>query len=140
MTEFPSGFSGAAINASGQAAGTLVTTNIIGSAAFYSNGTVTDIAAANTDPTVASNAAFGISDNGEVVGQSVSNGGELLYAFIYNGIARLFLIRDPCSSCWAASRCAFLRRTLGGRRQDGLRCAPVGTPASTDGGAWPVIF
>jgi probable HAF family extracellular repeat protein len=83
VTAFPTGFSGTAINASGQVAGALVANGVEG-AAFYSNGTVTLIGA-NSDPTLAISGALGINDNGVVVGQGSGNGGQYIYAFIYNG-------------------------------------------------------
>jgi probable HAF family extracellular repeat protein len=82
VTPFPAGFTGDAINSSGQVAGALTATNIIGSAAFYSNGTVTYIGA-NADPDVAFSSALGINDNGVVVGQGAGTGGTYRYAFIY---------------------------------------------------------
>ena len=82
VTAFPAGFTGAAINSSGQVAGVLVSNNNIGSAAFYSSGTVTLIGA-NSDPTIAKSAALGINDNGVVVGQGNAAGDSYIYAFIY---------------------------------------------------------
>ena len=83
VTAFPTGFTGAAINSSAQVAGALVANGVEG-AAFYSNGTVTLIGA-NSDPTLAVSGALGINDNGVVVGQGSGNGGQYVYAFIYNG-------------------------------------------------------
>jgi probable HAF family extracellular repeat protein len=82
VTAFPTGFTGAAINSSGEVAGTQVSTGIIGSSAFYSNGTVTLIPA-NGDPSVAVNGAFGLNDNSVVVGQGCGLSGSPIYAFIY---------------------------------------------------------
>ena len=84
VTAFPTGFTGTAINASGQVAGSQVSTNNIGTAAVYSNGTVTVINDSNNDPSVATSSALGINDNGVVVGQGFSAGQTLRYAFVDN--------------------------------------------------------
>ena len=81
VTAFPTGFTGNAINSSGQVAGVLTSNGNIGSAAFYSNGTVTLIGA-NSDPTVNASAALGINDNGVVAGQGYNSAGD--YPFVYN--------------------------------------------------------
>jgi probable HAF family extracellular repeat protein len=81
VAAFPTGFTGNAINSNGQVAGVLTSNGNIGSAAFYSNGTVTVIGA-DSDPTVNASAALGINDNGVVAGQGYNSAGD--YAFVYN--------------------------------------------------------
>ncbi len=89
---FPTGFYGAAINASGEVAGTFQ-----GMAAFYSAGVVTSIAV-DPDGPLCESAAFGLNDNGVVVGQGCGLGGAPLYAFIFNAGQITELLTFPGSA------------------------------------------
>jgi hypothetical protein len=98
VTAFPTGFMGAAINSSGEVAGVFSGPNILGTAAFDTNGTVTVINDSNQDPTVADSYALGINDGGVVVGQGYSvNDADNLYPFVYSGGTVTMVPRFPGS-------------------------------------------
>jgi probable HAF family extracellular repeat protein len=83
FSAFPSGFTGAAINASGEVAGNVV--DYVGTdAATYSDGAVTVIGGVNDDPGIAFASAAGINDNGAVIGSGAASGGTYSYGFIYD--------------------------------------------------------
>jgi probable HAF family extracellular repeat protein len=79
LIPFPSNFTGAAINASGQVAGsvsqTLAGALVYPYAGIYSNGTVTNLppAYSQTDDLTPGMTATGINDNGQVIGYVMLN-------------------------------------------------------------------
>ena len=82
VTTFPTGFTGAAINANGDVAGSVA--DYVGTdAAFYSDGAVTGIGV-NADSGIADASAVGINDNGVIVGSGAGVGGSYFYGYIYD--------------------------------------------------------
>jgi HYDIN/CFA65/VesB family protein len=82
VTLFPTNFTGAAINASGQIAGVVTGTNIIGSCAIYSGGTITDLGVLSGTPDVDYCTSTGINAGGQVVGWSPTRGAVYIEGFI----------------------------------------------------------
>lgn len=91
LTPFPSNFTGAAINASGQVAGSVSQTLggrvVFPYAGIYSNGTVTNLPPAydQTDDLTPGMTATGINDNGQVIGYVNANGNPPLGWLYTNG-------------------------------------------------------
>jgi probable HAF family extracellular repeat protein len=83
MTAFPTGFSGAAINSTGEVAGSFSDAHNVASAATYSNGTVTILGVLpGADPTVDGAPALGINTSGQVVGYGCTRGCASILGFI----------------------------------------------------------
>jgi probable HAF family extracellular repeat protein len=80
----PLGMAGAAINASGQVAGSVLRPPNDTHAALYSNGTITDLGVIpGSDPRLDASYSTGINSSGEVVGWGGANHGANGHAFIY---------------------------------------------------------
>jgi hypothetical protein len=75
VTAFPTGFTGAAINASGEVAGGYTAPNIVLACATYSNGTVTNLGVLSGAEDVDTCIAGGINASGAVSGWSETTGG-----------------------------------------------------------------